>query len=685
MTRISGLLFLAFLLTTCALPKRKLVIESPALQIRFDQNLHSRVAAKFRGSRPLMHAFQASEALQLKDGWIDAFRFVRQKNTTVDDSIGKGLQMRLTGRFARGDTVLQKTITVRIYKNFPRMAVVQVRYENLGTKPVFVRGWRNAHYTLLAENDAPPFWSFQAASYEERPDWVLPVRRGYFRRNFQGMNASDYGGGTPLVDLWRKDAGLAVGHLATVPKRVFLPVRFDSTAQGASLAVEMKVHRLLRPGESLHTLPTFVAVHKGDFFNTLRLFSAVMQKRGLRFPPFPPTAYEPVWCAWGYERNFTTDEILRTLPEVKKLGFKWVVLDDGWQTAEGDWFLNPKKFPHGDRDMRAFTDAIHAAGLKAKLWLAPLAADPGTRLLKNHPDMLLLNKDGSKRLISWWDSWYLCPAYPPVQDYFEKLIRKILVDWNFDGLKLDGQHQNAAPPCYNPAHHHRRPEEAVEAVPAFFKMIYRTAVSIKPNAVVEICPCGDAASFYNMTCENQPVASDPTSSWQIRLKGKTYKALMGPDVPYYGDHVELSDGKDDFASTVGIGGVPGSKFTWPVGVHVNTESGDVSLTPVKEKHWSRWLKLYAKYDLARGRYLGGLYDIGFDRPETHVIQKGDTLFYSFYARDFSGTVRFRRLPAARKCEVVDYVRGKKLGEIDAQHPQLLLRFKKYLLVYVVKK
>lgn len=32
---------------------------------------------------------------------------------------------------------------------------------------------------------------------------------------------------------------------------------------------------------------------------------------------------------------------------------------------------------------------------------------------------------------------------------------------------------------------------------------------------------------------------------------------------YYGDHVELTDGGDDFASQIGIGAVIGSKFTWP--------------------------------------------------------------------------------------------------------------------------
>lgn len=675
---VGGLFF------SCAKEDSSFSLESKVLKIEFDRLLHSRVSTKFQGAKPLMNKFQPSEVLNLNDQRIADFALMSHKKSSFNDSIGRGQQLVLTGRFVQGDTILQKQLTAKLYDDFPSMVFIKVTYCNKGSKSIAIKNWMNGHYVLQALTDSVPFWSFQAASYEERPDWALPVGKGYYRENYQGMNASDYGGGIPVVDLWRKDVGLGVGHVATVPKLVSLPVRYDSSALGASLSVRMKVHRRLASGECLNTLPTFVAVHKGDFFRTLKEFSLFMQKQGVHFQTYPKTAYEPIWCAWGYERNFTVDEILNTLPEVKKLGLKWVVLDDGWQTAEGDWFLNPKKFPHGDSDMRAFTDKIHAAGLKAKLWLAPLAADPGTQLLKQHPDMLLINKDGKKQLISWWNSWYLCPAYQPTRDYFKKLITKILVEWNFDGLKLDGQHQNAAPPCYNPLHHHKRPEESVEAVPEFFKMVYKTAISIKPDAVVEICPCGDAASFYNMACENQPVASDPTSSWQIRLKGKTYKALMGNRVPYYGDHVELSDGKDDFASTIGIGGVPGTKFTWPVGVYLNSESGDVSLTPDKERKWAKWLKVYQKHQLAKGEYWGGLYDIGYDKPETHVIRKGDTLFYAFYAKKFDGKVEFKGLPEGKKLEVFDYIKNKKLGTVSKERPQMAVKFQRSLLVWVAK-
>jgi len=49
-------------------------------------------------------------------------------------------------------------------------------------------------------------------------------------------------------------------------------------------------------------------------------------------------------------------------------------------------------------------------------------------------------------------------------------------------------------------------------------------------------------SFFTLPYLNMTVASDPESSWQVRLKGKTLKALTGDRVAYFGDHVEMSEG-----------------------------------------------------------------------------------------------------------------------------------------------
>ena len=293
------------------------------------------------------------------------------------------------------------------------------------------------------------------------------VRAGFDQRNFMGMNASDYGGGTPVVDVWRRDYGLAVGHVETVPKLLALPLAM--TGAGARVAVECDQTVALAPGESFSTYDTFVAVHRGDYFATLDIYRRILAERGMTQAKVPAAAYEPIWCAWGYERDFTVEQVVGTLPKARELGLRWAVLDDGWQTAVGDWYLDRKKFPRGDADMIALVKAIKAAGMKPKLWIAPLAAHPGSDLLRDHADLLLLDKNGATQEVTWWDSFYLCPAYPETVERSKALVRKIMGEWGFAGLKLDGQHLNGVAPCYNPAHKHARPEELVEKLQGFLE------------------------------------------------------------------------------------------------------------------------------------------------------------------------------------------------------------------------
>jgi alpha-galactosidase len=517
-----------------------------------------------------------------------------------------------------------------------------------------------------------------------------------------GMNSTDYGGGTPVSDVWRRDAGLAVGHIEMVPKLVSLPVTM-ADSQAATVAVTYKKDQPLKPKATLTTFRTFVAVHRGDYFGTLQNYSRAMVKQGIKFDPAPESAFGAIWCAWGYGRGFTMNQVFGALPIVKKLGFTWVTLDDGWQTSEGDWFLDPTKYPAGDKDMRQFVDGIHKEGFKAQLWWAPLAIDPGTKVIQEHPDWLLKNADGSDQKITYWNSLYACPADPAVVEYFRNQVIKYIRDWDYDGLKLDGQFMNQVPPCYNPAHKHARPEDSVEELPKFFKMIYDTARSIKKDAVVEFCPCGDAFSYFMLPYTNMTVASDPRGSIQVRTKGKTLKALHGDQIAYFGDHVRLTADGESFAATVGIGGVLGTNFTWPVGSRPapppraprtapkKKEGGDSSggqavagragneLNPEMEKVFTKWMDIYKSKMLPRAEYMGSLYDIGFDLPETHALRKGQNMYYSFYAADFNGKVQLRGL-GNRSYHVMDYVDGKDFGTVRGPVATINAGFKNYLLL-----
>lgn len=646
-------------------------VGSKNIRVEFDGSMHSRVVALLgTGEQVLSGDFTDSETIQVSGTEVKDFAI----QGVVTSQSGAEISVTQIKGVAGS---LSKVVTVQANTRFPRVLFFQVEYTNLGTTDLKVTGWTNQHYSIAAPAGSagqPAFWSYQSGSYEKRPDWVLPLKPGFKQQNYMGMNAPDYGGGTPVVDVWRRDVGIAVGHLEMAPKLVSLPVAMPD-ATHATIGVEFKHDRVLKPGESLKTFRTFVAVHQGDYFQALRDYRDVMVGQGVHFDAAPESAFGPVWCAWGYGRKMTASQLAGALPVVKKLGFTWVTLDDGWQTAQGDWFLNPAKYPGGDADMRALVDKIHAEGFKAQLWWAPLTADPGTELARKHPEMLLLNADGSKQKISYWNSWYLCPADPAVVEYHKAIVVKAIRDWGFDGLKLDGQHMNGAPPCYNPAHHHARPEESVEAMPKFFQAIYDTARQIKPDALVEFCPCGTGYNFFTLPFMNMTVASDPESAWQVRLKGKTLKALQGDSMAYFGDHVDMV--KDDIASTVGVGGVLGTDFRWPVGSGSHGEGRD--LTPAREQLFAKWMAIYKEKMLSRGEYLGTLYDLGFDRPETHAIRKDGKIYYAFFAPQWTGKIALRGLED-RTYRITDYVDGKDLGTVRGPAATIDVKFDKHLLI-----
>ena len=662
-------------------------IADETLRLEFDSALRSRAWHLRRGAPPAQLALSSwseTEYLLLADGSrLDGFALERQERGAIRGPHGEGTQLTLSGRNASG---VEKSVHIEMWRRYPGIALYRVSYRNLSPRAFELRGWRSADLQLLpgaepstghAQEEEPLFWSYCGSTHEDRRDWVQPVSRTFDQENFMGMTASDYGGGTPIVDVWRRDCGIALGHLEKVPRLLSLPVK--RAGAGVNLAIAGTLERSLPPNARFETPETFLATHTGDYFATLDAYRRIMAERGLLSPHPPDSAYESIWCAWGYERECTPQLIEGTLPKVRELGLRWAVIDDGWQSNIGDWQPDPQKFPRGGGDVQKLVREIRAQQLKPRLWFTPLATAPGSDLLHDHTDMLLLDKEGAPQNISWWNCFYLCPAYAPTVEYTQTLVRRFIGEWGFAGLKIDGQHLNGVAPCYNPKHRHARPEESLEKLQDFLHALYTAALQIDPQVVMELCPCGTAYSFFNLASMNQAPASDPESSWQVRLKGKTLKALMGPSAAFAGDHVELSDAGDDFASTVGIGAIVSTKFTWP---RDPKPTDSFLLTPAREALWRKWIALYNERMLPKGTYRGELYDIGFDKPETHVVEAGGRLYYALYARSWSGPVSLRGLTKGRY-RLRDYFNERELGEVTAPGAALPLAFEHFLLLEAI--
>jgi alpha-galactosidase len=179
-----------------------------------------------------------------------------------------------------------------------------------------------------------------------------------------------------------------------------------------------------------------------------------------------------------------------------------------------------------------------------------------------------------------------------------------------------------------------------------------------------------------------------------------YKALLGPNAAIYGDHVELTrirgidsgneqDVGDDFASTLGTGGVPGTKFTWP---DYGPKFRNVQLTAQKEAHWKKWIGLYNEKMLSKGNFKN-LYVYGYDLPEAYAIEKGGAMYYAFYAPDpagrtggtdgtWKGEVELRGLGDGRY-RVTDYANGKGYGTVAGPAGKLNVEFRGSLLLEAI--
>jgi alpha-galactosidase len=217
--------------------------------------------------------------------------------------------------------------------------------------------------------------------------------------------------------------------------------------------------------------------------------------------------------------------------------------------------------------------------------------------------------------------------------------------------------------------------------------------------VTQSCPCGTPPSIAWLRYIDQAVTADPVGSVQVRQRVKMYKALLGPNSAIYGDHVELTrianpngnerDLGSDFASTVGTGGVVGTKFAWP---DYGPKLSDVYLTPQKEEYWKKWIGLYNAKMLSRGTFRN-LYVYGYDVPEGYAIEKDGAMYYAFFApkpasgaapADWSGEIELRGLTPG-KYRVVDYVNGADLGVLTAPDAKLKANFVDHLLLEVTKQ
>ncbi|OJJ16192.1 hypothetical protein BKI52_34960 [marine bacterium AO1-C] len=147
----------------------------------------------------------------------------------------------------------------------------------------------------------------------------------------------------------------------------------------------------------------------------------------------PNAAKQPMYSTWySYHQGITAREIVAECKIAKSLGCEAVIVDDGWQTNDGnrgyaytgDW--KPERIP----DMKVFVEAVHQTGMKFLLWYSlPFMGEKA----QNY------ERFKGKYLRHWASqkTYVLDPRYPEVRKYIVNTYIKSLQEWKVDGFKLD--------------------------------------------------------------------------------------------------------------------------------------------------------------------------------------------------------------------------------------------------------
>ena len=212
----------------------------------------------------------------------------------------------------------------------------------------------------------------------------------------------------------------------------------------------------------------------------------MMEEKGLQAFNTPEAAFEPLYSTWyQFHQNVTDKTVEEECRLAADLGMKTIILDDGWQTADGnrgyafcgDWRPAPEKFP----DMAAHVAAVHKLGMKYMIWYSVPYVGFNSEAYSKLEGKYLYNEHGMGCSV-------LDPRFPEVREHLVNLYVNALKDWNLDGFKLDFIDSfglRGEDPAVKENYAGRDIMNVSEAVNVLMKEVSSALKAIKPDILLE--------------------------------------------------------------------------------------------------------------------------------------------------------------------------------------------------------
>ena len=268
----------------------------------------------------------------------------------------------------------------------------------------------------------------------------------------------------------------------------------------------------LKPHDSFDTPTVFIGAYSDGLDglgNVLRPWvrNVLGNPRAWRDPKYPLLVNN----SWG--SGMQVDETLagRMIRDSAELGLEMFHVDAGWFRGVGDWYPDPKKFPHG---LAAVADDAHRHGLRFGIWVdwtqAGLDTQPGAL---NIHDPKVRDWTVSDLPPDWkpqpFKGQTIDIGVPDAQAYAQRELNRLVDDYRLDMLEHDGY--LVAQGCVRRDHPHAPPDSlhisiapdsgnhivessnstdvSYHAVKAYYA-IYSKLRRDHPNLLLEICNDG---------------------------------------------------------------------------------------------------------------------------------------------------------------------------------------------------
>jgi alpha-galactosidase len=162
--------------------------------------------------------------------------------------------------------------------------------------------------------------------------------------------------------------------------------------------------------------------------------------------------------SWGGGMDVNEEIALRMIRDSAELGVDMFHVDAGWFRDVGDWYPNPKKFPHG---LAVIADDAHKHGLKFGLWVdwtqAGLSTEPGAL---NARDPKVRDWMVTDLPADWkpepFKGQTIDLGVPEARQWAQHEVERLVTDYHLDMLEHDGY--LVAHGCDRTDHPHAAPD-----------------------------------------------------------------------------------------------------------------------------------------------------------------------------------------------------------------------------------